>query len=131
MVFPPKRFSKEADMDVQQSVMAFSQSEKIKSGLIWVSQSLEMIQSLPQPEQKGAFKVVRAMISMITHEIRLARNLAKEASWEGMEGQMDKAMVMIDSGVGSESVIHLTQALSQVTTIGQRSMSLLKERGLL
>ena len=38
---------------------------------------------------------------------------------------------MIDSGVAPESVVHLTQALSQVTTIGHRSMSFLREKGLL
>ena len=38
---------------------------------------------------------------------------------------------MIHSGVGPEAVIHLTQALSQVTSIGQRSMSFLQEQGLL
>jgi len=118
-------------MDVQQAVTAFSQSEKIKCGLIWVSQCLELLQSLPHLEQKGAFKVVRAMISMIVQEISLGKNLAKEASWEDIEKRMNKAMVMIDSGVGLDSVVHLTQALSLVTTIGQRSMSLLKEKGLL
>ena len=38
---------------------------------------------------------------------------------------------MIDSGVAPEAVIHLTQALSQVTSIGHRSMTVLKEEGLL
>jgi hypothetical protein len=41
------------------------------------------------------------------------------------------AMVMIDSQVLHESAFHLTQALSQVTGIGQRSMSVLKQHGLL
>jgi hypothetical protein len=39
--------------------------------------------------------------------------------------------VMINSGVASESLHHLTQALSQVTNIGQRSMTQLKTEGLL
>jgi hypothetical protein len=38
-------------------------------------------------------------------------------------------MVMISSGVAHEAGYHLTQALTQVTTIGQRSMTILKDKG--
>jgi hypothetical protein len=40
-------------------------------------------------------------------------------------------MVMVDSNVTQESVYHLTQALSKVTSIGQQSLSCLKDKGLL
>jgi hypothetical protein len=48
-----------------------------------------------------------------------------------VEKNIDTAMVMIDSSVAHEAGYHLTQALTQVTTIGQRSMSILKDNGLL
>jgi len=38
---------------------------------------------------------------------------------------------MINSNVAHEAGYHLTQALTQVTTIGQRSMTILKDDGLL
>jgi hypothetical protein len=40
-------------------------------------------------------------------------------------------MVMIDSNVAHESVYHLTQALTKITSIGHQSLSSLKENGLM
>ena len=118
-------------MEAKEAIMACSQSEKIKSGLIWVSHSLEMLGGLPEPEKQGGEKTIKAILNMIVHEIRLAVTLVKDASWKGIERDIDQALIMINSGVGSESVLQLTQALSQVTTIGHRAMSLLKEKNLL
>ena len=118
-------------MNVQGAIMAFSQSEKIKSGLIWVSQALEMLKGLPETEKQVAERTIKAIIGMIVHEIRLAGGVAGHAPWEDVERPIEQAMVMIESGVATESVVHLTRALSQVTGIGHSSMSFLKEQGLL
>ena len=111
--------------------MAFSQSEKIKSGLIWISQGLEILNGLEGPERNGAEKAIQAIGSMVFQEVRLARNIAGDGAWDEIERHIDQAMVMLDSGVGAESVVLLTEALSHVTNIGHRSMSLLREQGLL
>ena len=111
--------------------MAFSQSEKIKSGLIWVSQALSLLSGFSEAEKQGGEKAINAVINMMLHDIELAKKLSKDVHWEDVKSSIEQAVVMINSRVGSESVVHLTQALSQVTTIGQRSMSFLKEKGLL
>ena len=116
-------------MTVKEAIMAFSQSEKIKSGLIWGSQMLEFVKGLSGPEKLGAEKMIKAMIGMLVHEVRLAKTVAGDASWEDIEKAIDQAIVMITSGVAPESVAHLTQALSRVTGIGHRSMSFLKDQG--
>ena len=118
-------------MTVQEAVMAFSQSEKIKSGLIWISQALAMLEGIGEPEKQGGEKIIKAIINMVLQEVALAKRVAGDASWEDIEKSVDQAVVMINSGVGSESVFHLTRALSQVTSIGHRSMSFLKEERLL
>jgi hypothetical protein len=118
-------------MKVQEAIIAFSQSEKIKTGLIWVSQSLQLLKSISEPERLGAEKVSKAMVGMIGHEIQLGKNMTGDASWEEVSKHIDRAMVMIESGVATEAVANLTQALSQVTSLGHRSMSFLKEEGLL
>ena len=118
-------------MTVSEAIMAFSQSEKIKSGFIWVSQLLEMIKGLSGPEAAGAQKMIKAVTGMLMHEIQLAKRVAGESVWEDVEKRLEQALVMIESGVPSESVVHFTQALSQVTGIGHRSMSLLREEKLL
>ena len=118
-------------MKVNEAIIAFSQSEKIKAGLIWVSQALQLIEGLSGPEKRGAEKTSTALIGMIMHEIQLGKNVSGDVSWDDMARHIDKAMVMINSGVAVEAIIHLTQALSQVTSIGHRSMSFLKKEGLL
>ena len=118
-------------MNVQSAIIAFSQSEKIKAGIIWISQTLELFIGLPRTDQQGAERVIRAIVGMIAHEIHIARKLAKDASWDDVEKHMDMAMVMIESQMVHESGFHLTRALSQVTSVGQRSLTVLKEEGLL
>ena len=118
-------------METSQAIMAFSQSEKVKTSLICASQSLQLLTGLPFPEKEGAQKVIRMNIEMMRQEIQLARNLSGDESWDEIEKSVAKAVVMIDSGVAPESVVNLTRALSQVTSIGHRSMTVLKEKGLL
>lgn len=118
-------------MTVKKAIIAFSQSEKIKSGLIWVSQTLELFTGLSRTDRQGAENVIRAFIQMISHEIRIAKNLAKDDAWDEVEKHMDMALVMADSQMLQESGFHLTRALSQTTGIAQRSLTLLKEEGLL
>ena len=50
---------------------------------------------------------------------------------EGIGPHFEKAIAMIDSGVGEEATVHLSKALSMVTNIGQQSMLFLKEKDLL
>ena len=118
-------------MDVKEAITAFSQSEKIKSSIIWASQAVEAFIGLPEEEKSGAVKIIRAVISMIGHEIHLCKKSAPHEFWADVDQSLNMALVMIDSNVAHESVYHLTQALTQVTTIGQRSMSILKDNGLL
>lgn len=118
-------------MVVKKAIIAFSQSEKIKAGLIWVSQTLELFMGLSRADRQGAESVIRTFIQMISHEIRIARNLAKDQSWDDVEKHLDMALVMADSQMLQESGFHLTRALSQVTGIAQRALTVLKEEGLL
>ncbi len=118
-------------MNVSQAVMGFSQSEKIKTGLIWISQCLQVLGQVPDSERSGAVRMIKLLLNQVRQEIHLARNVAGGESWEGLDALMEQASVMIDSGVGEEGVYHLTKALSAVTDVGRRSMSSLKDQGLL
>jgi hypothetical protein len=118
-------------MEINDAITAFSQSEKIKAGLIWTTQAIEMYKALPEGEKPGAEKIIRAIVDMIGSEILICRKSAPNELWMEVERNIDTAMVMINSSVAHEAGYHLTRALTQVTTIGQRSMSILKEKGLL
>jgi len=116
---------------MQTHILNFSQSEKIKAGLIWVSQALDLATTLPEHEKRGAVRCLAAIVNMLGHDVHLAWNLSGEAGWVQVEDAIGKALVLFDSGVGSEALHELTQALSRVTSIGQRAMLALKEAQLL
>ena len=118
-------------METKEAIMAFSQSEKIKAGLIWVSQILEHLRGVPDGERKVAERFTGALLGMIGHEVGLAKAVAGGPGWDEVTDYIDKADVMVHSGVGHEALSHISQALSRVTTIGQKSMTSLKDRGLL
>jgi hypothetical protein len=115
----------------KEAIMAFCQSEKIKSGILWVSQSIQLLEGIQEPERSGGERMVRVLLEMVRREVSLAETLAGAKEWEPARDHLERAAVMINSGVAPESVHHLTQALSQVTNIGQRSMTQLKTEGLL
>ena len=118
-------------MQINQAVKAFSQSEKLKSGLIWATQIVEVYIVLPGTEKTGAEKILKTLVSMIGNEINVAMKAAPHDIWLDAQKNVDTAMVMLNSGAGHESGYHLTQALSKVTTIGQQSMTILVDEGLL
>ena len=118
-------------METDEAIKAFAQSEKLKSALIWASQLGEVYQALAETDKAGAEKILRSMVSMIGNEVGIARKAAPHKGWLAAEKDINTALVMLNSGVAHEAGYHLTQALSKVTNIGQQSMSLLIEKGLL
>jgi len=118
-------------VDTRQAILAFSQSEKIKSGLIWISQSLELLQGLPPAERKGAERVLSILLRFVENELGPARNIVGGDSWEEIGNHIERAHNMIQSGVGHEAAIHLSRALSKVTNTSLKAMTALQERTLL
>ena len=118
-------------MQIRDAITTFSQSEKIKAGLIWVSQTLNMLQGLNGIEKKGAEKVVSLMIQMIGQEAKLAKSVSGDDLWDEIAPFFEKALLMINSGVCEEATLDLSKALSKVTNIGQKSMTALREEGLI
>ncbi len=118
-------------MQIREAIITFSQSEKIKAGLIWASQVIEVYKALPETDKPGAEKIMAAIVNMIGSEILICRKSAPNELWTEVEKSIDTAMVMINSNIAQEAGYHLTRALTQATTIGQRSMSILTDKKLL
>jgi len=121
----------EGRSETASAIIAFSQSEKIKAGLIWLSNASSMIDQLPGPERQGAARFLGNMMGMLHREVMMAGSVTGHPEWEKVSSHLERAMVMIDSGAAEGSLEHLTQALSQVTNIAQSSMGYLKEKNLL
>ncbi|MEN8246605.1 MAG: hypothetical protein ABFS43_17090 [Thermodesulfobacteriota bacterium] len=114
-------------METRQSVIAFSQSEKIKAGLIWATQTVEMNNGLAEHDKTGSQQVIGALVSMVANEVQVAMKMAPDERWEEAITHLNKALVMIHSNVAQEATFHLSRALSQVTSIGQTAMTSLME----
>jgi hypothetical protein len=114
-------------MDTRTAVIAYGQSEKIKSGLIWISQLAEMVSGLRGEQRIAGESIIQHLIGFIASEANLAKKIAHDHAWEEIETHIEKARVMLHSGVLEEVTRHLTQALSRTTGIGQKSMSFLIE----
>jgi hypothetical protein len=118
-------------MQIRDAITTFSQSEKIKGGLIWATQAIELLKALPEADKPGAERIIKSLVDMIGSEIMICKKTAPNELWQEVEKCIDTCLVMINSNVAHEAGYHLTQALTQVTTIGQRSMTILKGDGLL
>ena len=118
-------------MKINEAILSFSQSEKIKSGLIWANHLLEIRASIEQHQRGGAEQIIETLLAMIGHETQVIRNITKDKDWEEAELSINMALVMIRSKVPEESCYHLTNAMTRVTNLGHRAMTLLKEKGLL
>jgi hypothetical protein len=118
-------------MQTREAIISFSQSEKVKTGLIWCSQCLQLALNMSPEDQQGAMQVVRGLVSMIAKESQLARQASKDDIWLEVDKCLNTARVMLDSKVEEEATYHLTQALSQVNRIGQQAMTELLNQGLL
>jgi len=118
-------------MNTDQAIKAFSQSEKLKSALIWATQLTEVHIALAESDKPGAEKIIKTLVSMIGNEITVAQKAAPHNDWFEAEKNVDTAMAMLNSGVAHDSGYHLTRALSKVTNIGQQSMTRLIDEGLL
>jgi hypothetical protein len=113
-------------MEIKTAVAAFSQSEKIKTGLLWASQCLQVLEHLNELDRRGAEKMVKVFMRLIAGEIQLAQRVCADASWIDAARHVETATVMVNSGVAADAAFHLTRALSQVTSIGQRAMARLR-----
>ena len=118
-------------MYTKAAITEFSQCEKIKAGIIWTSQTLNLLSGMVAAEKKGAELAIKTIIGMIGGEALLARKATGDTDWMNVEKNIDMAMVMIDSGVAQEAAFHLTRALRQVTGKAQRAMAILVAKGLL
>lgn len=118
-------------MQTRQAIISFSQSEKVKSGLIWCTQCSQQLAGLPEPEYRGGMKLLQNLIAMIANEAQLARQASGDEVWLEVDKCLNNARVMVSSGVGHDADYHLTQALAQVNRIGHKAMTFLIENGML
>lgn len=116
--------------ETRQAVLTYAQSEKVKSGLIWVCQVAEQVATMDDATRQHGVRLLRTLAHLVGDESLLAGRITGDKHWLEISRKIDKALVMIQSGVPQETSFHLTQALTLVTRLGGQAASLLAEKGM-
>jgi len=116
-------------VDIKQAVAAYAQSEKVKSGLIWISQISEQVAAMEGPGRQPAMGLLKTLAHMVADEVDLTARVTRDQGWRKISEKIHLALVMINSGVPQETGFHLTRAISHVTRIGGQAARLLQRRG--
>jgi hypothetical protein len=118
-------------MEIKEAILAYSQSEKAKAGLLMISQLLEIYNGVPEQDRHAAERFLRPLLAMTANEIHLSKTMTSPEMWSSIDKSLHTALVMMNSGVLAEATYHVVQAISAVTTIGQRAMQHLIDQKLL
>lgn len=117
--------------DVKKAVSAYVQSEKVKSGLIWICQIADQAAAIDGPGRQQGIRLLQTLAHRIADESDLAGRITGDRRWHEIGQKINMALVMINSGVPQETSFHLTQALTRVTRIGGQAALVLRDHGLI
>jgi len=106
-------------MSLAADILAYTQCEKVRAGLIWLSQGMLQFQGVAPARPVAAEKLALSILAMIRDEVQLGWRLTREAAWRQADSHLQQAAAMIHSGVAHDAPWHLTLALRQVTGLGQ------------
>lgn len=128
--YEPLETNDDRRITVKQAISAYAQSEKVKSGLIWICQVSDQVAAMDGPGRRQGLRMLKTLAHMVADESDLAGRITGDSCWHEIGKKINMALVMINSGVPQETAFHLTQALIRVTRLGGKAASVLKERGL-
>ncbi len=117
-------------IDTKQAILIYAQSEKVKSGLIWICQVSDQVAAMDNPGRQQGLSLLKTLVHMVADESGLAGRISGDRRWHEIGKMINMALVMINSGVPEETAFHLSQALTRVTRIGGQAASVLKKNGL-
>ena len=118
-------------MTEKEAILGFMMGERMKASLIMATQLAMMIEGLTDHEKGGADKVFSTYLRSLYKDIGLAHKVFPQEEWAEIRKQLDAGLVMADSKVSHAALDSLSRAITRATTISNRAMTFLKDRGLL
>jgi hypothetical protein len=106
-------------MPLKPDILAYAQCEKVKAGLIWLSQGMLPFRDQLRTRPVAAEQLALSILAMIRDEVHLGWRLTGEEGWRQADGHLKQAATMIHSGVAHDAPWHLTLALRRITALGQ------------
>jgi hypothetical protein len=118
-------------MTDEEAILGFMLGERMKAALIAGTQMAMVIEGLEEHEKPGGHKVFSTFLRSLYRDIGLAYKISPYEEWSGIRKELDTGLILVDSGVAHGAVDNLSRAISHATTISNRAMSYLKDKGLL
>ena len=118
-------------MTEKQAILDFMMGERMKSALIVATQMSMVIEGLPEHQMEGGNRVFSTFLRALYRDIGLAHKVSPQEGWVKIREELDGSLVMVDSKVSHGAMDNLARAITYATTISNRAMTFLKEKGLL
>ena len=118
-------------MREKEAILAFMMGERVKASLIVATQLAMVIEGFKDHEKGVANRVFSTFLGSLYKDIGLAHRISPQEEWAEIRKELDTGLTMVDSKVSHGAMDNLSRAISQATTISNRAMTFLKDRGLL
>ncbi|MDY6990372.1 MAG: hypothetical protein SWQ30_20210 [Thermodesulfobacteriota bacterium] len=118
-------------MTEKEAILAFMMGERLKSSLIVATQLAMAIEGFLDHEKDGANRVFSIFLRSLYRDIGLAHKISPQEEWGEIRKELDSGLTMVDSKVSHGAIDNLSRAISHTTTVSNRAMSFLKDKGLL
>lgn len=118
-------------MTEREAILGFMMGERMKASLIVATQLAMVIEGLADHEKGGASKIFSTFLRSLYRDIGLAHKVSSQPEWAGIRKELDSGLVMAESRVPQGAMDNLARAISHATTVSNRAMTFLEEKGLL
>ncbi|MFB0501017.1 MAG: hypothetical protein ACETVP_00950 [Candidatus Bathyarchaeia archaeon] len=118
-------------LDVRKAIICFQYTERIKSELIIAANLLAKIGELEGDELAGAEKLMLSLLRALQGEVGIAHSILGMHNFEDASDKVTEVAERVRSREYVEATRRISEAISLVTTGGQKATEVLKEKGLL
>jgi len=126
-----ERIMRKKSLDVRKAIICFQYTERIKSELIIAANLLGKIGELEGGELAGAEKLMLSLLRALKGEVGIAHSVLGMQNFEDAGGKVAEVVERVRSREYSEASRRISEAISLVTTGGQKATDVLREKGLL
>ncbi|NIR86574.1 hypothetical protein GWO13_02975 [Candidatus Bathyarchaeota archaeon] len=118
-------------LDVRKAIICFQYTERIKSELIITANLLGKIGELEGDELAGAGKLMLSLLRALQGEISIAHSVLGMRNFQDAGNKVAEVAEKVRSREYLEATKRVSEAISLITTGGQKATEVLKEKSLL
>lgn len=126
-----ERIMRKKSLDVRKAIICFQYTERIKSELIIAANLLGKIGELEGDELAGAEKLMLSLLRALEGEVGIAHSVLGMQNFEDAGGKVAEVVDRVRSREYSEASRRISEAISLITTGGQKATDVLRKKGLL